>query len=150
MLLLDVNVLVYAHRPEMAAHEPMSNWLTQLAQGSKAFGIPELVLSGFIRVVTRGKPFLPPTPTNIAFDFCDQLLKSPSCMLVRPSETHWQVFAGLCRAIGARSNAVPDAYYAAMAIDQQCEWVTFDQGFRKFPGLTWRHPLEDRSITNPA
>jgi len=38
-------------------------------------------------------------------------------------------------------NVVPDAYLAALAIEHGATWVTSDQGFARFPGLTWRTPL---------
>jgi predicted nucleic acid-binding protein len=35
-----------------------------------------------------------------------------------------------------------DAYFAALAIEHGCEWITADRGFARFPGLRWRHPLD--------
>lgn len=35
----------------------------------------------------------------------------------------------------------PDAYFAAMAIESGCEWITTDRNYGKFKGLRWRHPL---------
>ena len=42
---------------------------------------------------------------------------------------------------GIRGNLVPDAYFAALALESGCEWLTADRGFARFPGLRWRHPL---------
>lgn len=36
---------------------------------------------------------------------------------------------------------MPDAYLAAIAIENGLEWVTTDRDFARFPGLRWRHPL---------
>jgi predicted nucleic acid-binding protein len=36
---------------------------------------------------------------------------------------------------------VPDAYFAALAIEAGCEWITTDRAFARFKGLRWRHPL---------
>lgn len=35
-----------------------------------------------------------------------------------------------------RANDIPDAFLAATAIDLGARLATFDQGFRRFPGLT--------------
>ena len=43
---------------------------------------------------------------------------------------------------GAKGNLIPDAYFAALAIEWGCEWVTTDRDYARFPGLKWRHPLE--------
>jgi hypothetical protein len=34
-------------------------------------------------------------------------------------------------------------------IDQGFEFITNDTDFARFPGLTWRKPLETQSTTNP-
>jgi hypothetical protein len=36
---------------------------------------------------------------------------------------------------------VPDAYFAALAIESGNEWVTADRGYGRYPGLRWRHPF---------
>ena len=30
------------------------------------------------------------------------------------------------------------AWFAALAIEHGCEWVTLDRDFERFPGLRWR------------
>ncbi len=149
MLLLDVNVLVYAHRAELPQHNSIRQWLHELANGETRFGIAELSLSGFVRIVTQ-RPFTPVTPSEVALDFCNRLIAAPNCLLVRPTETQWKVFDRLCRRVGAKGGLVPDAYFAAMALDQDCEWITTDTDFARFPGLSWRHPLEKATTVNPG
>jgi uncharacterized protein len=36
---------------------------------------------------------------------------------------------------------VPDAFLAALAMEQGCEWITTDRDYARFTGLKWRHPL---------
>lgn len=31
---------------------------------------------------------------------------------------------------------------AALAIESGSEWITTDRDYSRFPGLTWRHPLD--------
>ncbi len=40
----------------------------------------------------------------------------------------------------ARGNLMPDVWFAALAIESGCEWITFDRDFARFPGLRWRVP----------
>ena len=35
-------------------------------------------------------------------------------------------------------------HHAALAIERGCEWITTDRDYARFPGLRWRHPLEER------
>ena len=56
-------------------------------------------------------------------------------MPVAAGPRHWEVFARLCADVGGTGNAVPDAYFAALALESGCELITADRGFRRFPGL---------------
>ncbi len=150
MLLVDVNVLVYAHRPEAPDHAAVRAWLAGVTAGPQQFGMSDMVLSGFVRVVTNRRVYKTPTPIIVALDVCSALLGSPHCVRVRPGRTHWSIFDRLCRATAATGTLVPDAYLAALAIESGCEWVTADQDFGRFPGLTWRHPLVGSTVTNPG
>lgn len=64
MIVPDVNVLVYAHRGDAPDHARYRRWLEDLARGDAAFGLSELVLSGFLRVVTHPRIFTPPSPSS--------------------------------------------------------------------------------------
>lgn len=141
MVLPDVNVLVYAHREDSPHHAGCREWLESVINGPESFGLSELVLSGFLRVVTHPKVFTRPSPLADALEFAEQLRGRPNCVPVAPGRRHWQIFRGLCAEAGAKGNLVPDAYLAAMAIEAGCEWVTTDQDFSRFKGLRWRHPL---------
>jgi hypothetical protein len=44
--------------------------------------------------------------------------------------------------VNATGALVPDAYFAALAIESGSEWVTADRDYARFPGLRWRHPLD--------
>ncbi len=142
MLLPDVNVLVYAFRAEAASHERYREWLDGLVNSTTAFGMSELAVSGFLRVVTNPRIFRVPAPPALALDFADRLFAPSGCIPVRPGKRHYGLFAGLCHAVEARGPTVADAYHAALAIESGSEWVTADRGFARFPGLRWRHPFE--------
>lgn len=142
MILPDVNILVNAHRPEAIDHDRYRVWLETVANGDEAFGMADLILSGFLRVVTHPRAFSPPTPIDVAMVFAEALRGRPNCVMIAPGPRHWALFTSLCRRVGARGNVVPDAYLAALAIDSGSEWITADRGFARFPGLRWRHPLD--------
>ncbi|MBN1314586.1 MAG: type II toxin-antitoxin system VapC family toxin [Anaerolineales bacterium] len=141
MILPDVNVLVYAHREDSPQHIAFRNWLEKTINSSQAYGISDLVLSGFIRVVTHPRVFSPPSPLDQAFQFVDQIRSQPNCVLIEPGPRHWMIYKNLCKEVNAKGNLVPDAYFAAMAIESGSEWITTDRDFSRFPGLRWRHPL---------
>jgi toxin-antitoxin system PIN domain toxin len=102
----------------------------------------ELVLGGFLRVVTHPKVFQRPSPIEHALAFAEQLRRQANCIRIEPGLRHWEIFERLCLDCEARGNLVPDAYLAAMAIESGCEWITTDRDYSRFRGLRWRHPLQ--------
>lgn len=140
MKLPDVNVLVAAHRKDAPEHGVARAWLEGLANGDEAFGLADIVMSGFLRVVTHPRVFADPTPLPAALEFTERLRASPAAVIVTTGARHWEIFTRLCTAANARGNLVPDAYLAALAIESGCEWITFDGDYSRFPGLRARRP----------
>jgi toxin-antitoxin system PIN domain toxin len=141
VILPDVNILVYAHRPDAENHIAYRTWLEDLLAGDRAFGMSDLVLSGFLRIVTNRRVFLDPSPIDKALAFADEVRTPSHCVPVRPGPRHWDIFKRLCQECSAKGNLVPDAFLAALAIEQGCEWITTDRDYARFNGLKWRHPL---------
>jgi len=113
-----------------------------MVTSGSAYGMSDLVLSGFLRVITSPRAFDPPMPTERALSAVEALRSRPNCVVIAPGERHWEIFTRLCRETGIKGNLVPDAYLAALAIENGCEWVTTDRDYARFAGLRWRHPLE--------
>ncbi len=141
MLLADVNVFVYARRRESPRHDEHRGWLEDRLVGPEALGVSELVLSAFLRIVTNHRIYREPTPPEDALDFCRVVLGAPAAVPVRPGPRHWPTFVGLCHATQARGNVVPDAYLAALALENGATLVTSDTGFARFAGLRIAFPL---------
>ena len=143
MILVDVNVLVHAFREDAPRHAALRAWLEELVDSDSAFAVADLVLSGFLRVVTHPRVFTPPTPLDKALEFVEALRSQPNCMVVSPGDRHWSIFTRLCSEADARGNLVPDAYLAALAIETGSELVTTDRDFARFPDLDWRPPPDE-------
>jgi toxin-antitoxin system PIN domain toxin len=142
MILCDVNVLVYAHRADAPDHDAYRGWLEKVVNGSAAYGVSDIVLSGFLRIVTHPGIFDPPSRLEDALAFAEQVRQQPNAVVLTPGTRHWAVFTELCQAAGVKGNLIPDAFLAALAIESGSEWITTDRDFSRFPGLDWRHPLD--------
>ena len=142
MILTDVNILVYAHRTDAPGHKPMKEWLEALVNGDQAYATSDLILSGFLRIVTHPAVFSPPSRMDAALAFCNEVRDQPHCVHISPGPRHWEIFTEMCRTGGVKGNLVPDAYLAALAIESGSEWITTDRDFSRFAKLRWRHPLE--------
>lgn len=142
MRCVDVNLLVYAHRPEAERHEEYRTWLEAARGADEPLGVSDLVLSGFLRIVTHPRVFREPSPLGVALEFANLLRSSPAVVAVQPGPRHWSIFQRLCREADARGNLGPDAFLAALSIESGGTWCTADRGFARFPGLRVQHPLE--------
>ena len=91
MELPDVNVLVYARREDAVDHERYKEWLERLINGDAAFGLADIVLSGFLRIVTHPTIYRPPTPLEDALKFVETLTSRPNCVRVAPGPRHWEL-----------------------------------------------------------
>ena len=140
MILPDVNVLVYAFRPEVNHHATCHAWLTDVIANDARYGMSPLALGALVRITTSLRFYPNPTPLADAFRFCEYVLQQPNCQVVEPGERHWDIFRRLCLETDTRGPRVTDAWFAALAIEWGCEWITLDRDYARFPGLKWSVP----------
>lgn len=79
---------------------------------------------------------------NTALRFVNEFRTQPNAVVIVPGRRHWEIFRDLCRSASARGSLIPDAYFAAPAIESGSEWITTDRYHSRFPRLRWRHPLQ--------
>lgn len=141
MILPDVNVLIYAFRPDSPRHPEYRAWLQGVVEGPNAYGMSSQALASVLRICTHPKIYQEPSTVAETMTFCEALLKPSHATLVQPGARHWSIFAELCASSGASGNLVQDAWFAALAIEHGCEWVSTDADYGRFPDLRWHRPL---------
>jgi toxin-antitoxin system PIN domain toxin len=140
MILPDVNVLIYAFRKDVPQYAICRPWLDEVISGDARFGVSPVVLSAVVRLTTSPRIYKTPSAIEEAFGFCEDLLGQPHCQVVEPGERHWDIFKRLCIEADIRGPRVTDAWFAALAIEWGCDWITLDRDFARFPGLKWQVP----------
>ncbi len=141
MILVDANLLVYSHVASMPQHESSRRWLDERLNGTAPVGLPWQSLLGFVRLVSNPRIF--ERPLSIV-DAWKQIESWLSCVVVGipvPTERHGEVLGPLL-AQASRSNLVPDAHLAALAIEHGLILCSSDGDFARFPGLRWENPLQ--------
>jgi hypothetical protein len=78
VLLLDVNICLYAMRADSEHHAVARAWLEERIGGHEPVGVSEMVLAGVLRVSTHHRIFAEPSHTSDVMAFCAALLRSPS------------------------------------------------------------------------
>ncbi len=144
MLLLDVNICLYAYRPgQSQTARRVSDWLAPRLVGHERVGISEPVLASVIRIATHPRVFETPSTPGDALRFAESLIAAPATQLVRPGAAHWPLFTELVGQHRLRGNDVPDASLAAHCLELGATLVTLDRGFARFRGLRVVQPLDD-------
>lgn len=141
MILPDVNVLVYAFRPSTERHKIYGRWLSALVGGADELALHDLVLAGFVRVVTNPRIFPQGAPVAAALELVTWLRGAPRIRWVPSGQATWDAFDRLVADDpGIRGNLVPDAHLAASAVAHGARLATADRGFARFPGLRFFDP----------
>lgn len=140
MMLPDVNVLVYAFRGDVPQHPVSRSWLDAATAADARLGISPLVLAAVIRLVTNRRVFNQPSSLAESTAFAEGLLRQENVEVVEPGERHFAIFTRLCRETHTIGPGVTDAWYAALAIESGCVWITYDRDYARFPGLRWSRP----------
>ena len=138
MIVLDVNVLVAAFVDSHERHEEARAFLrAALARGDVA--VPDVVWSGFVRVVTNPIIVDPPAEWFEVRRFADGLRAQPGYRAdIRGMSSPLESFLVLCQLCGAQRNLVSDAYIAAVAVDVGGAVATWDTDFDRLPALVIR------------
>lgn len=135
MELFDVNIYIYAHREDSPNHDFCLKRLESSMNSGKLFGYAPLALSGFLRITTHPKIFKTPTDLDTSMNFMRLITEHPAGIAVTPGRSHWSIFTHLCHRYKPKGNLIPDVYFAALAIESDCTWVTTDRDFSRFSEL---------------
>jgi uncharacterized protein len=141
VILPDVNVLIYAFRKDSEEHIKYHRWLDSVVNGNAVYGISPQVLAAVIRITTNPRIYIRPSHLRETLDFCNVLLQQPHCRIIQPGPRHWTIFSQLCVEGKISGNLIPDAWFAALAIESGCEWITTDGDYSRFKKLNHRPPF---------
>lgn len=140
MILVDVNLLVYAKVESLEAHDPARQWLEDKLSGIYGVGLAWPSLLGFVRVSTNPRIFERPLSMAGARSQVQEWLALECVFTPEPTHRHVEILETLL-ADTDRSEHVPDAHLAALAIEYGLTLQTTDRGFARFSGLSWENPL---------
>jgi uncharacterized protein len=140
VLLLDVNVVLAAHRGDHPHHEPVRAWFDAMLTNEERFAVPAVVWGSFLRLATNRRVFEIPTPREEAFAFVEAVCAQTTHLAVGPGPRHLVLLRRLCEEADAAGDLVADAVIAAIAAEHAGEVVTLDRDFARFASVQHRRP----------
>ena len=144
MIIVDVNLLIYAVNTLSVHHKPAKKWWEDALSRGETIGLPWSTIIGFIRLTTRSGIGMNPVPTDAAFDIVEDWLSVSTVSVIEPGGRHLQIVRNLLLQARMAGDLTSDAHLAALALEHNAELCSSDRDFAKFPGLRWRDPLSAR------
>ncbi len=141
MTIPDLNLLVYAYNDGAPDHARARTWWEGLVNGSQRIGIPWVVSTGFVRLMTHPKVLTHPMSPEAVVDIVMEWFQYPHIIPVNPGADHLLHFRRCVEAAGVGANLITDAHIASLAMEYQGEVHSNDSDFSRFPGLRWVDPL---------
>jgi uncharacterized protein len=141
VILVDVNILLYASNAEADQHAKSRAWLDGKLGGAAPVGLSWPSLLAFLRVATNPRAFRTPLTMTAAWEQVSAWLSAETVWTPEPTERHAAVLGELLALPGVYGNLVPDAHLAALAIEHGLTLCSTDGDFARFPGLTRLNPL---------
>ena len=142
MRAVDTNVLVAAHLETLPQHPAAHDLLRILAEGDLPWAIPWPCVYEFLRVATHPRIFHPPLSLDRALRSIENLLRSPTLLLLSETSRHAEVMARVVGGAGTTGNLVHDAHIATLCLEHGVrEILTGDRDFARFEELTTVDPF---------
>ena len=141
MILVDVNLLLYATNISASQHRAAREWLDRQLVETPRVGLPWATLLGFLRLATSARVIARPLTMAAAWQQVSLWLACETAWIPQPTERHSDALGKLLAEPGTYGNLVPDAHLAALAIEHGLTLCSTDGDFARFPELKWLNPL---------
>ncbi len=141
MILVDVNLLLYATFETTKQHRATREWFEAQLNGTSRVGLPWHSLLGFLRISTNPRGFTGALTMDDAWNQVASWIRCDPVWIPQPTERHGDVLASLLAGHGLYGNLVSDAHLAALAIEHGLTLCSTDGDFARFRELKWLNPL---------
>jgi toxin-antitoxin system PIN domain toxin len=147
VIIPDINLLIYVYDSGSPFHARAAGWWQSCLSGSEPVGLLQVVVFGFVRLVTNPRAFVNPMTPVEAAGHVRSWLDQPSVQVIDPGPDHVRKTLQLLETVGTAGNLVSDAQMAAVAMEYEAVLHTADADFTRFPGLRWFNPLAGTGST---
>jgi toxin-antitoxin system PIN domain toxin len=141
LIVLDVNLLLYAYDGTSQHHSAAHKWLQGVFTGTELIGLPWQVVWAFLRLSTNSRIFTNCLTMEQAVGVVQHWMNLKQVCLLAPGEGHWNLLQKILIQGQVRGPLTTDAELAALTIEYGGVLHTTDRDFARFPGLRWVNPL---------
>jgi uncharacterized protein len=141
VILVDVNIVVYAHNAGAPLHLAARAWTEKVFSGAEPVGIPWAVAHAFLRLTTDKRILDDPFDATEATAIIDSWFTSPAVKVIEAGPRYWSILRSLLVNGNVRGSLVSDAHLAALAIEHNATIYTADADFRRFSAVRAINPL---------
>jgi toxin-antitoxin system PIN domain toxin len=141
MIVVDVNLLLYAYDGRATAHERARLWWQSVISGQELIGLPWQTIHAFLRISTDKRISGNQVPMESSLALVEQWINLPHLHVLTPRDRHWSLLRRMLLEGQAKGPMTTDAQLAAITIEHSGVLYTSDRDFARFPGLRWVNPL---------
>lgn len=141
MIVLDVNLLLYAYDSKSPEHKRARAWIEEAFSREEIIGLPWQTIVAFIRIMTYPGPAGERFTTKGVLAIVDRWTEMPQVRILAEGEDHWPLLRSLLVKGDVRGKLTMDASVAALTIAHGGTLYTNDRDFARFPALRWVNPL---------
>jgi toxin-antitoxin system PIN domain toxin len=141
VIVVDVNLLLYAVISGFPQHARAHGWWEQTLNGPAEVGLPGPAIFGFLRISTNPRVLATPLAVDQAVGYVRDWLALPNVTFLAPGPRHLDIAFDLLTELGTAANFTTDVQLAALAIEHGAEMYSNDTDFGRFPDLQWVNPL---------
>ncbi len=141
MILIDVNLLIYAHNNADPRFPKASGWFEQLLNSDENACFCWETINGFIRVSTNRSALPVPMSLNESFKAVESWLAATNSVFLKPTPDHYDVLKKTSLESDAAGRRFSNAVLATYAITHNLTFATTDKHFRLFSGLKLIDPI---------
>jgi uncharacterized protein len=144
VIVLDVNLLLYASDATMTQHRESKSWIESIMNGRELIGLPWQTIHGFLRISTNPRMTAGGASMEAALAVVARWLDRKQVRTLSPGERHWDLLRRMLTEGNIRGPRTTDAQLAALTVEYGGILHTTDRDFARFPGLRWVNPLQNR------
>lgn len=141
MIVLDVNLLLFAQNEDAPEHSRAARWLEEVWRSREPIGLPWVTIWAFFRLSTSRHILPRPNTPRQARSVIEEWLALPDVSIPEAGPRHIEILERLMTSHSVSGSRTTDVVLAALALEHNAQLASADREFERFAELKWINPL---------